>query len=278
MKDKMLLLIVGSSGAGKNTVINQILKNNKDVKFVVSHTSRTLREGESEGVNYHYVTKQNFEKKIENKEMLEYDITHEVYYGISRQTIKESFKDCAILIKDLSLLGTYNCKDILSQDMEVCSIFLTNTKRELKNRLIKRGEKDIALRLKIYEKEQSQMNRCDYIIFNSDLNLTTEMVKTIINNFKKKQYLLPLKNLKINEKKVDKFERLLKSGRILKPVKVAYDGKNLHLLNGSEQYLASLKCSQTLAKQVIFKKVKSVIDKDNKNSFNKLIKSYTDKK
>ena len=81
----MLVILSGVSGAGKDTIKKELIKRMEDLITLPSFTSRNPREGEEEGVQYHFITKSEFEEKIKNDEFYEYDVHHENYYGTSKK-------------------------------------------------------------------------------------------------------------------------------------------------------------------------------------------------
>lgn len=252
MNKGMLLLLAGSSGSGKNTVINYLLQERPDIEFLVSHTTRQKRDYEQDGVTYHFVSVEEFERAIKNNEMLEYDITHKGYYGISKQTINNSISSGKIVVKDISVKGIINCKKQLSHRIPITSIFLTESKKVLKQRLINRGEKNYKLRLKIYGKEQSQMGVCDYIIKNSQINNTIAIVENLINHSMNNVPLLPYKKVKaICKHRVLRYAKLIEKGKKLKPINVALINEQIYILDKPEKYLASLLVDKSWPKRFI---------------------------
>ncbi len=248
----LLLLIAGSSGSGKNTIINFLKKERQDVEFLVSHTTRQMRENEQNGVTYNFVSVDEFEQAIANNEMLEYDITHKGYYGISKKTITDALANNKVVVKDISVKGIINCKKQLAHRVLINSIFLTESKRVLKKRLIMRGEKNYKLRLKIYGKEQAQMVVCDYIIRNSQINNSISQVEAVINHSSKDLPLLPYKPLKnINWFKVDCYAKRIEKGHKLKPFKIALVNNRIFIMDKPEKYLASLKVKKAWPKRFL---------------------------
>lgn len=267
MKNGFLMLIIGSSGSGKNTIINQLTNTNPKVKFLVSNTTREMREGERNGVTYNFVTKQEFEKAIERNEMLEYDITHKGYYGISKKTITDTIKGDNIIVKDISIMGLFNCRSQLSNTTDIVSIFLTESKKVLKQRLILRGEKNYKLRLKIYSKEQAQMNNCDYIIKNSNLSHTLQKIEALVAHKTKKQPFGLLENFKaVNLKKVQKLVKALNNGHKIKEVKIELIDGNIYVVKNANHYLAGLISGKVVSKRFVQDhKVKSGLKLEQNN-------------
>ena len=136
----MLVILSGVSGAGKDTIKKELIKRMEDVISLPSYTSRAPREGEEEGVQYHFITKEDFEKRIKNNEFYEYDLHHNNYYGTSRKLMNEKIQSGKIIVKDIEVNGTENLVKILKDDTNLVTIFLKVEKEELRRRLIGRGD------------------------------------------------------------------------------------------------------------------------------------------
>lgn len=182
----MLVILSGVSGAGKDTIKNELIKRVENVTSLPSFTSRNPRIGEEEGVQYHFITKEEFKERIKNGEFYEYDIHHEEYYGTSKRLMNEKIKSGKIIVKDIEVNGTENLIKKLKDETKLVTIFLKVEKEELKRRLINRGdnlsEAQMELRLSRLEYEESKMNLYDYIIKNDDLEKTVQIIMTIIKN------------------------------------------------------------------------------------------------
>lgn len=185
----MLVILSGVSGAGKDTIKKEIIKRMKNVISLPSFTSREPREGEEEGIQYHFITKEQFKEKIKNEEFYEYDLHHENYYGTSKKLMNEKIDSGKIIVKDIEVNGTENLIKKLGNDTKIVTIFLKVDKEELKNRLINRGdnlsEADMQLRLGRLEYEESKIGLYDYVIKNDNLEKTVQIIMTIIENEKK---------------------------------------------------------------------------------------------
>ena len=89
---KNLIIITAPSGAGKTTLIREILKNYNNIKFSVSHTSREIRHNEKNGVDYYFVSKQEFKRGVELEQFVEWNFHFDCYYGTSKSEIIDSIK------------------------------------------------------------------------------------------------------------------------------------------------------------------------------------------
>lgn len=183
----MLVILSGVSGAGKDTVKKELMNKMEDVITLPSYTSREPRDGEQEGVEYHFISKDEFKDRIENNEFYEYDVHHENYYGTSRKLMNEKIESGKIIIKDIEVNGTENLINILKNEIKLITIFLKVDEQELRSRLEKRGEskESIDLRLSRLEYEESKIGLYDYVIKNDDLEKTVDIIMTILKNEKR---------------------------------------------------------------------------------------------
>ena len=185
----MLVILSGVSGAGKDTIKKELIKRMEEVESLPSFTSRNPRVGEEEGIQYHFITKEQFEEKIKNNEFYEYDLHHENYYGTSRKLMNDKIQSGKIIVKDIEVNGTENLVKLLKEDTEIVTIFLKVDKEELRRRLENRGdnltEEEMQLRLGRLEYEESKIKLYDYVIKNDDFEKTVEIIMTIIENEKR---------------------------------------------------------------------------------------------
>ena len=182
----MLVILSGVSGAGKDTIKKELIKRMNNVISLPSFTSRKSRADEEEGVQYHFITKQEFEEKIKNNEFYEYDLHHENYYGTSRKLLNEKIASGKIIVKDIEVNGTENLIKLLKDETKLVTIFLRVEKEELRRRLENRGdnltEDEINLRLGRLDYEEDKIRLYDYMIKNDDFEKTVQLIMTIIEN------------------------------------------------------------------------------------------------
>ena len=182
----MLVILSGVAGAGKDTIKKELIKRMENVESLPSYTSRAIRGGDVEGETYHFISREEFEKMIENEEFYEYDIHHNQYYGTSRKLLNEKIKSGKIIVKDIDVNGTEHLKELLGNDTKVVTIFLRVPKEELKHRLENRIDKpspqEIILRLNRFDYEESRIHLYDYVLKNNDLEKTVQIIMTIIEN------------------------------------------------------------------------------------------------
>lgn len=183
----MLVILSGVSGAGKDTIKKELMKRMDNIITLPSFTSRAMRPGEEEGVQYHFISKEEFEEKIRKGDFYEYDVHHGNYYGTSRELMNEKMKQGKIIVKDIEVNGTENLLKLLKSDTRIVTIFLKVEKEELKRRLIERGDniQDIEVRLSRLDYEESKINLYDYVLKNDEFEKIVQIIMTIIENEKR---------------------------------------------------------------------------------------------
>jgi len=188
-QDKKGLVIVVSapSGAGKTSVLSMVFKRYPEIKFSVSVTTRPPREGECNGVDYHFVNDETFSKMIENGEFAEWAVVYGNRYGTLKKTLEETIASEDILILDTDTVGAFSIKSMFP---EAVLVFIVPPSPDvLKERLAKRNTESherIAKRIADAPKEVSRMNEYDYIIINEKLEDAAEKFCSIIDAEKQK--------------------------------------------------------------------------------------------
>lgn len=178
----MLVILSGVAGAGKDTIKKEIIKRMDNVKSIPAYTTRPQREGDVPGQTYIFLSKEEFEEKIRNNEIYEYDIHHNHYYGTSKKFLDEEAKT-GIVIKDIDVNGTEILKNTL-KDIKIVTIFLRVPKEELRhrleNRIDKPSEGEIILRLNRFDYEESKISLYDYVLKNDNLEKAVNIIEEII--------------------------------------------------------------------------------------------------
>ncbi len=185
MSKGSLIVISAPSGGGKGTIIAELLKQNRNIKYSISATTRAPREGEVDKVHYHFISKEEFKDKIENKEMLEYAVYCDNYYGTPKAAVLEALEKGDDIILEIEVQGGAQIKEIMP---ECVSIFITPPSIEiLEQRLRKRGtesEEKINMRIKTAKEELKSREDYDFVVINDTLEKAVEEVAAIINNQK----------------------------------------------------------------------------------------------
>lgn len=178
----MFVIISGSSGVGKNTIISELVSADKRFVNIPSYTTRGIREGEVEGKYYFYISVDEFEQKYKKGEIVEKENVHGNLYGMSAKCIKDAIASHKIIVKDVGVEGALNLQKSLSSKYDVITIFLTATKDTLRQRLKERGEIEIEKRLARYDYEQQFISNYDYVIENIDKQATIERIEEIVDS------------------------------------------------------------------------------------------------
>lgn len=182
-KSKGLLIVVsGPSGAGKDTIVNRVVEDMKDTKISVSMTSRAPRGKEVEGVDYYFVTKEEFEERIKNDEFLEYAVVHNnQYYGTPKTKLEEDINKGKNVILVIDIQGALKVKEIIKEALFI--FIMPPSMEELKERLIKRNTetKDKILeRFKTAYNEINEFTKYNYVVVNDRVDKAVDKVKSII--------------------------------------------------------------------------------------------------
>ena len=177
----VVLVLSGPSGAGKSSLINKIASDIGDYYFSISTTTRPMREGEVEGVHYHFVTEEEFKKDIDEEHFLEYAIVHGNYYGTSLKPVKEALSRGKLVIFDIDVQGNTAINDRLGDI--TTSVFITPpTLSELHRRLLNRStdtQEVIDARIKMAKREIQRTSEYDYLVINDDLDVAAEVLRQI---------------------------------------------------------------------------------------------------
>ena len=177
----VLLVVSAPSGCGKDTIIAEVLKKFDDAFLSVSMTTRPMRPGEAEGVNYYFVSQREFEEKIDCGEMLEYARYGSNYYGTPAGPVRKLLEEGKTVILIIEVQGAGNVKRMFP---EACNIFIIPPSFEiLEKRLRGRGTDDdesIIKRLDIAKDELARAVEFDYIVENDVLEEAVEDIVTII--------------------------------------------------------------------------------------------------
>jgi len=166
MNQKKIIVLEGPSGVGKDSIIQELIKQCPGkYQKIASYTTRLPRVGEVNGVTYHFTDEKTFQDKIKSGDIFEYTVRHGTYRGMSKQYINSIINGGKIALKEADFVGLVAIKNAYKN--EVVSIFITADKSIIKKRLIKRGDKDIEERLADYENVHKTADKYDYIITNN---------------------------------------------------------------------------------------------------------------
>ena len=182
-KKGAILIISGPSGCGKSTLLKEVYKDIDDYYFSISTTTRAPRVGEVNGVDYFFVTKEEFEADIKNNDFLEYAKVHDNYYGTSLKPIKNALDNGKLVIFDIDVQGHEIVRKKL--DSIVTSVFITTPSLEILQDRLKNRNTDnadiIEKRIKNAKGEVEYFQDYDYLIINEDLDVAAKQLVSIAN-------------------------------------------------------------------------------------------------
>ena len=185
--ENIMLILSSPSGVGKTTLTKKIQQKYPSFKISVSHTTRPPRSNEVNGVDYHFVSMEKFKELIKQKKFYEYAEIFENYYGTLKENVDQTIIDNDIIF-DIDWQGTKQLSKF--KNLKLIKIFLiTDSKKELKNRLIKRdqnSEEEIKKRFSAFDEDIKHWNDYDYIVINKNLDVCFKQIEKIIENSKKK--------------------------------------------------------------------------------------------
>jgi guanylate kinase len=179
--DFFSVVVSAPSGTGKTTLIRELLSRDENLVFVVSTTTRSQRDGEREGSNYYFVTDNEFQKKIQDEEFLEWALVHQKYYGTTKKEVDRIKQSGKIPIFDVDVQGAKQLRGKLRNAVYI--FIIPPSIRELKRRLYARhsdSEEQIAIRIENALKELKQYGIYDYLVINDDVEKAVNDCASII--------------------------------------------------------------------------------------------------
>ena len=181
-KKGILVLYTGSSGVGKGTIMSELLKRDENIRLSVSNTTRAPREGEIDGVHYNFVTKEQFEKLIDEDGYLEYAKYCENYYGTPKKPVEDMLSQGYNVFLEIEVQGGLQ---IIEKYPDVLSIFILPPSMDvLENRLRGRGtekEEVIQKRLAEAKNEITFKDKYKYRVVNGELETAVEEILDILH-------------------------------------------------------------------------------------------------
>jgi guanylate kinase len=182
-KSGAILLLSGPSGAGKSSLLNKIINDIGECYFSISTTTRPIRDGEIDGVHYHFVDENEFKKDVEEELFLEYAVVHGNYYGTAIKPVKEALKAGKLVIFDIDVQGNATIVNRLG-DITTSVFISPPTLSELKRRLEFRStdtQEVIERRVDMAKREIQRISEYDFLIVNDNLDEAAIVLKIIAN-------------------------------------------------------------------------------------------------
>ena len=171
----MIIIFSGPSGVGKSTIINELIKH-KNLYFSISHTTREKRHNEIDGVDYFFVTINEFNTLINSKYFIEYEKYGTDFYGTGKDQL---INNDLITVLDVEVNGATK---LLEDNSDFVGIFIDIENSELIKRLENRGhdQEFINKRMNLANKQRNKINKFDYVIKNVDINTTVKKILDLI--------------------------------------------------------------------------------------------------
>lgn len=180
-----VFIISGPSGSGKDTLLKVLFEKHPEIAFSISSITRDMREGEKEGEKYNFISREKFEKMIENDELLEYNVYVNNYYGTPKAPVIEATEKGLDIIIEVDVNGAANIRKKLP---EAVSIFIMPpTFNELERRLKGRGtetDEVIAKRMGEALGEIKRATEYDYIVVNDDIEVAVDNIHAVIQGWR----------------------------------------------------------------------------------------------
>lgn len=177
-----LIIISGTTCAGKGAVIDALLQKNKNLSLSISYTSRAMREGETNGKEYYFITKEEFERKIENDEFLEYAFVHNSnYYGTPKTEIKELLDKGQDVILEIEVQGAHKVKEMFPETILI--FIMAPSMEEVKRRIKARGKENneqIIKRFQTAYKEINEIPKYNYVVVNDEIENAVKKIEAIL--------------------------------------------------------------------------------------------------
>lgn len=182
MKGK-LFIIVGPSGSGKSSVLHKLKELKPEYLYPLSATTRPMREGEKDGDIYHFMSKEEFRKDIEEDKFLEWAIVHQDnYYGLIKEPIIQGLKEGKTIIREVDIQGFDSIREKIAFENLVTIFITVPHKEELIDRIVNRAaisKDELEKRKESMHREFNRAKDCDYMVENKEGKLD-EAVKKVI--------------------------------------------------------------------------------------------------
>ena len=182
-----IITISAPSGSGKTTLCKALRKVREDILWSVSFTTREPRKNEKNGLDYHFVSKNEFKQRIKEKDFIEWQNVHGNYYGTSRLIFKDAIKENKILLFEVDVKGALSLKENNPENTYTIFI-LPPSLEDLRLRLIKRGsdsKERIGIRLNRFKEEMKHKDFFDFVIINKNLSIAKKALITKVNQLTK---------------------------------------------------------------------------------------------
>ncbi|HSK46460.1 MAG TPA: guanylate kinase [Coriobacteriia bacterium] len=179
-----LFIVSGPSGAGKGTLVKELVRRVPDVWVSVSVTTRAPRRAEVEGAHYRFISPEDFDELIRTHGLLEWAEVHGNRYGTPRAAVEDKIAEGAQVILEIDPQGAFQIRDLMPESVLV---FITPpSTEELIRRLARRGsetEEQVAVRMKTAEREMALVGKYDHVVLNDDIARASDELARIIDSY-----------------------------------------------------------------------------------------------
>ena len=177
-----IIIISGTTCAGKGTVVQELIKRNDNLKLSISYTSREKRDGEIKGKDYYFVTSDEFEKKIENNDFLEYaKVQYGKYYGTPKKEVNDLLKQGYDVILEIDVQGAQQIKEMFPETILI--FIMAPSMSEVKRRIKARGKESnqqIIERFKVAYNELNEIPKYNYVVVNDEVENAVQKIEAIL--------------------------------------------------------------------------------------------------
>lgn len=181
-KKGSLIIISGTTCAGKGTVIKKLLERNKNMVLSLSYTSRPIRKGEVDGIDYKFISHEEFERKIKNGDFLEYaKVRYGEYFGTPKENIENLLEAGKDVILEIDVQGAKQIKKKLPETILI--FIMAPSMEEVKRRIKARGAEtaeQIVDRFQTAYREINEVNKYNYVVVNDNLEEAIQKVEAIL--------------------------------------------------------------------------------------------------
>lgn len=177
-----LIIVSGTTCAGKDTVVKKLLERNNNITKSTSYTSRPIRPGEIDGKDYYFTTKEGFEEKIKTDDFLEYaKVQYGQYYGTPKKEVIELLNNGKDVVLVIDVQGAKIIKEKFPETLLI--FILAPSMKEIKKRLLSRStetKEQIIERFKVAYQEINEIPNYNYVVVNDDIDECVEKINSII--------------------------------------------------------------------------------------------------
>jgi len=187
-RDPFIVIVSAPSGSGKTTIVDRVIEEVPGLARSISYTTRAPREGEKDGTDYGFVSKDEFRAMIEEGELLEWEQNFDNYYGTSKAQVRDALDGGGDIVLSIDVKGARKVKEAFPECISV--FIMPPSRKELEARLKGRNtdrEEQVSLRLGEAGKEIEASDEYDYLVINEDLDEAVSEVKGIIEEERKKR-------------------------------------------------------------------------------------------